>query len=479
MQTEAEELDFDLEGLPLPFLGKKGAQKVVTLLKDDIFGFLGPWRANTTLIQKMNMHIVSGTQSLVDGFLHDGFVDKLYNEILAYSKTDKFHLNGFGLDIGKTGLDMKAYHKAWDPAKRCNLLYRGIHDGSLMRDDGSFHHRLNHFSFNDLEGNGEDYPAIKLMHYGMQNLKWMQAMNLLLTGSGKRIRAKPELRVQKKFPFFREFKMGDYALLHTDMAPNEQGDTRGLSINGWLGTPGWKAEWGGNFLWCGGHLAKDANGKLFSDAERTLPGYNQAGFFLPHNETWHAVELVEDSKPSDFRRFSFKFDYEIYNLEGPQPGELKHSDVLVKKQAALRKEGGAFAVRDKLRGAETTVEVSSTASTTVIHETETSEEEKVEEKSSKYEKRRTSQKKKESVEDESEEGTSKPWSFGRPSNNKVAPITLDQEMEQMLNKFQLQFTTQKADDLTIKEIPQLLEDYQRLAKFFTQVRQQAKNSEIV
>merc|ERR1719454_546496 len=117
------------------------------------------------------MQIVSGAHHLIDGFLNAAFVDKLFNEILTYTTSKEIQINSFGLDIDQIGLDLNAYHRSKDPQKRCNLLYRGIQDGTLLRDDGAFHHHFRHFGFNDLDGNGEDYPAIKLMHYGMQNLK--------------------------------------------------------------------------------------------------------------------------------------------------------------------------------------------------------------------------------------------------------------------------------------------------------------------
>lgn len=233
-------------------------------------------------------------------------------------------------------------------------------------------------------------------------------------------------------------------------------------------------------------MEKDAKGRLFGDAYRMLPGYNRAAFFLPHLETWHAVEQVEDSKPPDSHRFSFKFDYEIYNLE-PERGVLKHSDVLVKKQAALRKEGGAFVVRDKLRGEDVPVEASSTAE--VKEEAASAQKENVDTKSSKNKKRTDSTYDSEVKEEpqaasnqnskhkKRTDGTSTP---GVKSNKvREVEITLDPEMKLMLQDFQLQFEPYKPDDLTLKQVPKLLTDYKRLANFFSSVQQQIGNSEIV
>lgn len=58
-------------------------------------------------------------------------------------------------------------------------------------------------------------------------------------------------------------------------------------------------------------------------------------------------------------------------------------------------------------------------------------------------------------------------------------ITLDQEMELMVQKLQLQFVSRSPEDLTVPDVRQLLAEYKRLVKFFKEVHKQTGNVRIV
>ena len=111
------------------------------------------------------------------------------------------------------------------------------------------------------------------------------------------------------------FRTDDYSLMHTDFV-----NRRVLSVNYWFTTPGWKSEFGGSFLWCAAHR----------DAVRLQPGWNQAVIFLPHADTWHAVEVVlnaGNSKMQGDHRFSYTTFVRVVNLD-----DTKHSAALIARQ---------------------------------------------------------------------------------------------------------------------------------------------------
>lgn len=58
-------------------------------------------------------------------------------------------------------------------------------------------------------------------------------------------------------------------------------------------------------------------------------------------------------------------------------------------------------------------------------------------------------------------------------------ITLDQEMELMVQELQLHFVSRSSEDLTVPDVRQLLAEYKRLVKFFKEVHKQTGNARIV
>eukprot|EP00965_Chrysotila_dentata_P213048 6187406-Pleurochrysis_carterae.AAC.3 len=80
-------------------------------------------------------------------------------------------------------------------------------------------------------------------------------------------------------------------------ADNDKSKVRALGLNYYL-VQDWNAAWGGNFLWCG-------TNQEGSDAQRIVPGFNQAVLFVPGSSAWHAVEVVQKEPSATAQRFSF------------------------------------------------------------------------------------------------------------------------------------------------------------------------------
>ncbi|CAE8657996.1 unnamed protein product [Polarella glacialis] len=269
-------------------LGDRGLQKIQKLLAKPELAFLGSWRFNVSFLRDLNARLVNSVAGRSDFALIDGFLDE--DVARAVLRDTEVGLErGWSRALGTgplnaTGLDLEAYRKASSPADRCKLLEKEERKLGFQ------------FQFHVLDPRGHatpragDFPGHMSVLRGLSSKRWMQVLSLLLTGSGKR-----PANDDFEPPYFRDFTHGDYALLHNDLGGKGR---RVLCLNYWLPTPGWLAEWGGNFLWCG----SGGSGQ----AARTVPVFNQASLFVPTQDSWHAVELVDaEHKDAKEHRFSF------------------------------------------------------------------------------------------------------------------------------------------------------------------------------
>eukprot|EP00933_Yihiella_yeosuensis_P033335 TRINITY_DN27067_c0_g1_i1.p1 TRINITY_DN27067_c0_g1~~TRINITY_DN27067_c0_g1_i1.p1 ORF type:complete len:344 (+),score=58.28 TRINITY_DN27067_c0_g1_i1:75-1106(+) len=309
--TEAEHRDFNLTGLKQ--LSKKRARQVSSLLKE--LQVLGPWHSNITFLLDLNKRLVEGGEPLIiDGFFDDAIFDGLQKSLhaLADEGNLKADRKGKKPDIRKTGVDMKTLDAAVSPKQKCKIL-----------SDVPFQFRHHDWSFGEIKGKPSRYPALKEVLIAWKSEKWNRAWNSLLAGSGYRVKSDIQERMMPaQMPTLREWMPGDYSLLHNDHMP-----ARVLSINIYLSTTDWQLDWGGNFLWCGS--------KPYANARRIRPASNSAALFLPHEETWHAVEAVKSSNGNSGRRWSITSFLKTAFSDDPQRDQHRHAAALQARQSEL------------------------------------------------------------------------------------------------------------------------------------------------
>lgn len=275
---------------PLRALGSKGAEAVARLLGGPEHAFLGTWRHNASLLREVNEKLIRGLPVILDGFLNASLADSLYGEMLLESEAGRLHSrHSSDVEFEATGINISAFGASFAPRDRCRVLAEVGHEFKFR------HHACCE------AGPPQRLAALRTLEASFAG-QWANATNLLLAGSGYRVLGQTMLGSALDQNSFREFRVGDYHLLHTDSLAG-----RVLTVNYWLATPGWAPEWGGNLLWCGLPQYSDNAGvpPEFPEAQRIPPAFNQAMLFLPHVESIHGVEPVLPSKSADAHRFAF------------------------------------------------------------------------------------------------------------------------------------------------------------------------------
>lgn len=305
--TEAEQVRFNLTELPL--LNVTGARKVASLFRE--LDVLGPWQANVSFLLDLNTRLVRGGPVVVDSFLTAAAASGLRKSFHTLAEEGNLEMDTPGKPpIESTGLNISDYDAAQTLARKCEIL-----------EAAPFRYRYHEWN-NGLERDSDEYPALDQIHDAFNDTRWAQAWNLLLSGSGFRLlRDVEQYKLQLQKPSLRDWMPGDYLLFH-----NDRSTPRVLSFTIWLPTVDWKMDWGGNLIWCGA--------APYSSAQRILAASNRAVLFVPHSNTWHAVEVVKPAVASRHHRFALSSALETHYLDD-SPLKFKHAAALETRQAEL------------------------------------------------------------------------------------------------------------------------------------------------
>eukprot|EP00927_Polykrikos_kofoidii_P036920 TRINITY_DN31123_c0_g1_i1.p1 TRINITY_DN31123_c0_g1~~TRINITY_DN31123_c0_g1_i1.p1 ORF type:complete len:510 (-),score=65.20 TRINITY_DN31123_c0_g1_i1:215-1522(-) len=287
--TEAEASSFNGATLS-DGLTEADVEKIQELLRHRDLAVLGSWRENTTALREMNDKLRKNTFWSVDEFFDGAVARELFQDMKRMSDEDQvFSLLTSEEPPRVAGSRKNDFAINKPAAAECQRL-----------DTIPFDYR-HHDWTKDLTKN--DYKQVSAILRALQSSNWAKAINILLRGTGFSVLHENATdRLKTATVMFREFEPGDYSLLHTDNIVHGE-NFRVLSLNAWFSTPGWRSEFGGNFLWCGGK-------KNFVGAERLTPEFNQLAVFLPlanvagEKGSNHLVEIVHDNHGREFRRFS-------------------------------------------------------------------------------------------------------------------------------------------------------------------------------
>jgi hypothetical protein len=280
------------------------AQQIVRLLGGPEFDFLGLWRSDVAKLREINQKLIRGVRpAIIDDFFAPATAQVLYDEFMLLHDLGQLKVKqGEATPFAATGVDSEAYRRAHLPGARC----------SMLRKQKYYYHHHGVGSFKDHGYPQAEVPTmVRLWEVMTTSKEWFTALNLLVSGSGYRLKAGKDKTggsvlsgLKPQGPYFREFQPGDFELSHNDCVNN-----RVLSLTGWMSTPGWQADWGGTNLWCGIPSQADAPGSpiVFEDAHRFEPSFNRAALLLPHLGATHMVEPVSFNTPSTHHRFSWTF----------------------------------------------------------------------------------------------------------------------------------------------------------------------------
>eukprot|EP00929_Paragymnodinium_shiwhaense_P013325 TRINITY_DN12118_c0_g1_i1.p1 TRINITY_DN12118_c0_g1~~TRINITY_DN12118_c0_g1_i1.p1 ORF type:complete len:456 (+),score=96.29 TRINITY_DN12118_c0_g1_i1:111-1478(+) len=269
-------------------------KEVQHLLASPELRALGSWKANATALREMNGRLRANTFWGVEGFFQETVANELYEDFVSMAEESAFSLLTSETPPLTAGARKGLFAESEPVVDTCKRL-----------EAIPFDYR-HHDWTKDLTETEKTYKQVFKLRSAFMSPAWAKVVNILLKGTGFSVLSKDGAEVATRLNtgtvMFREFEPGDYSLLHTDNVIHGE-KFRVLSINAWFSTPGWRKEYGGNFVWCGG----DGN---FQGAERLAPGFNEMALFLPlspvepEHGSRHAVEIVHDNHGRDYRRFS-------------------------------------------------------------------------------------------------------------------------------------------------------------------------------
>jgi len=253
---------------------------------------LGDWRFDKDFLRELSGKLVGKQLGIIDSFFAPALAEMLHNESvqhLAWGRKvgDPLETTPLGQQGG-----LKEYNAQSNPNERCVFVA-----GALTAPG-----REKFFSYNIIEDRELELPGRMAVQELFRQREWIKGWTILLTGTDEGI---DELFMTEVL--FREYRPGDYINLHTDqnIYPGEYNERR-LCFSYWTPSPDWDPEWGGSFVWCGkGVRNPQGTGGHFPNSFRAPTRYNQAGFFVPSDESWHIVDRVSEAVGPSRHRFSF------------------------------------------------------------------------------------------------------------------------------------------------------------------------------